>query len=72
MCKIHTDISALEVCDALGRRDIALRVRRGVTAVSNAAADGKFPASWYLAIRAMCVSAGLPCPEQLFKFLPSD
>ena len=64
-------VSVTTVCDALGRRNIADRVRRGVTAVSNAVSDGLFPASWYLAIKAMCRDAGIECPDALFKFVPS-
>lgn len=70
MDKSHDTISVSDVCDVLGRRNVALRVGRGLTAVSNAAVDGQFPASWYLAVREMCVAMDVPCPDRLFKFLP--
>lgn len=66
-------ITASAICDALGRRNIAARLDRKVTAVSNAAAGGVFPSSWYLAIREMCAEAMIDCPEHLFSFvLPVD
>ena len=61
--------SITDLCDLLGRREIARRVARGVTAVGNAVADGKFPASWYLAIKLMCDERGVECPLQLFRFI---
>lgn len=65
-------ITAAEVCDALGRKHIAQRVGRRTTAVSNAASEGVFPASWYIAIREMCDSAGIACPDRLFSFIPAS
>lgn len=65
-------MSAAEVCDVLGRRNISLRVNRGLTAVSNAATEGMFPASWYLTIKAMCDAASIECPDRLFKFIPAE
>lgn len=69
----HDQITASAICDALGRRNIAARLDRKVTAVSNAATEGVFPSSWYLAIREMCAEAGIDCPEHLFSFvLPAE
>lgn len=60
-----------EICDALGRKAVAARVGRSIQAVSNAATDGVFPASWYLAVKSMCGDAGIGCPEHLFSFVPA-
>jgi hypothetical protein len=60
------------ICDVLGRRSIAARVRVGLPAVSNASVAGQFPARWYLAIRAMCDEAGIACPDELFSFIPTS
>jgi len=62
--------TAAEICDHLGRKEISVRVGRGITAVSNAASVGVFPASWYAVVRAMCIEKGLSCPESLFSFVP--
>lgn len=67
--KEATPISAADVCDALGRKAISSAVGRGLTAVSNAAAEGIFPASWYPIIKQMCSDAGIDCPMSLFKFV---
>jgi hypothetical protein len=70
---MDTDLSseptAAAICDALGRKRIAERVGRRPTAVSNAASEGVFPASWYLAISEMCAEAGIACPARLFSFI---
>ncbi|MEI4485620.1 hypothetical protein V8J36_05415 [Frigidibacter sp. MR17.14] len=65
-------LSAGDICDLLGRKEIASRVGRGPTAVSNAAVLGAFPASWYVIIRDMCAEQGVACPEEIFSFLPGE
>ncbi|MFC3059493.1 hypothetical protein [Paenirhodobacter populi] len=62
-------MTAKDVCDQLGRRAIAERIGRSVTAVSNAAVEGAFPPSWYIVLRDMCAAHGVACPEYLFNFL---
>ncbi|MBR9766223.1 MAG: bacteriophage CI repressor [Rhodobacteraceae bacterium] len=57
------------ICDALGRRAIADRVGVGLTTVSNAATSNRFPAKWYVLIKAMCDDAGIECPMDLFSFV---
>lgn len=59
---------ARTICDTLGRANIADALGVGLTAVSNAAVSGKFPASWFPAVREMCDAAGVDCPEELFRF----
>ncbi|WP_313349355.1 hypothetical protein [Paracoccus sp. (in: a-proteobacteria)] len=49
--------------------EIAKAVGRGKQAVSNAVADNCFPASWFTAVRRLCISAGIECPEHLFSFV---
>lgn len=58
-----------EICDLLGRQNIAREVRVGPPQVSNAAQSGVFPARWYLAIKRLCLEAGISCPESLFTFV---
>lgn len=60
--------TAAEVCDRIGRRVIADRIGVGLTQVSNASVEGRFPAKWYIAMRELCASAGIDCPEGLFNF----
>lgn len=69
MSELQPQITVADICDRLGRKAIAERVNRHVSAVSNAIADNKFPASWYAPIRAMCVEANAPCPGDLFNFV---
>lgn len=57
------------LCDTLGRRRIADRLGVRTTAVGNAAVDGRFPARWYVEIKAMCEDDGLAAPGlDLFSF----
>lgn len=67
--KPDTQVTASDICDALGRKAIADRIGVGLTAVSNASADGGFPAKWFAVLREMCAECGLDCPEHLFNFV---
>lgn len=57
------------ICTALGRKVIAEKIGVGITAVSNASAQGVFPARWYVAIKSLCADAGIDCPDHLFSFI---
>lgn len=61
--------SVAVICDAIGRAVIAKAVGRGITAVSNAVTEGRFPASWYVAVKSLCEERSLACPEELFSFI---
>lgn len=61
--------TAISICDALGRKEMAARLERSVAAVSNAASDGAFPSGWFLIISEMCRVRGIECPSALFTFL---
>lgn len=62
-------ITASDICDVLGRRAIADKIGVGMSAVSNASVDGRFPAKWFRAIQSMCSDAGIECPDRLFNFI---
>lgn len=64
------ETTVADICDHLGRKEIAMKVGRRVTAVSNAVVEGVFPASWFTVIEAMCAAKGISCPRRLFNFLP--
>lgn len=57
------------ICDEIGRKVIAERMKVGKTAVGNAVSDGVFPARWYREMRLLCQEHGLPCPDELFNFI---
>lgn len=68
-------MNAHTIVDEIGKDEIAASV--GVTphSVRKARAEGRFPASWYMAIRAKCRAAGLfgtrgvgPEFDRLFAF----
>ncbi len=63
------EVTAADICDTLGRKEMAARLERTVAAVSNAASDGAFPAGWFLVISQMCADKGIDCPSRLFRFL---
>ncbi|WP_323008964.1 hypothetical protein [Paracoccus sp. (in: a-proteobacteria)] len=62
--------TATDICDRLGRTAIANAVGVGLTAVSNAAVDNRFPARWFFAVKSLCEKSGIDCPEELFSFIP--
>lgn len=56
------------ICDALGRREIAAAVGVKPAAVSNAVFQGRFPAKWFIVLSEMCEAAGIDCPSEVFAF----
>lgn len=60
--------SVEQICDTIGRRQIAAAVGVGVTSVSNAVVDGRLPARWFHIVDGLCAAKGLPCPRNLFSF----
>ena len=67
--KSDAPLSVADICDVLGRRNVALAVGVRATSVSNAVVEGRFPAKWYLVIAEMCRTADIPCPNELFSFV---
>jgi len=61
--------SVAEICDVVGRRRIAAAVGVRITSVSNAVAEGRFPARWFDVIERLTAEAGLRCPRHLFTFV---
>jgi hypothetical protein len=61
-----------EICDAIGRQKIAQAVGVKPTAVSNAVAEARFPAKWFIVLSGMCQEIGLDCPADLFAFTASS
>lgn len=61
------------LADTISRRLIAARVGVGMTAVSTAISRGKFPASWFVEMQALCEERGIDCPVEAFNFkVPSS
>lgn len=58
-----------QICDAIGRRQIADAIGVRLTSVSNAVTDGQFPARWYDVVEGLCAAKGLDCPRRLFSFV---
>jgi hypothetical protein len=57
-----------EICDTLGRAQLAAALGVKRSAVSNAASEGRFPAKWYLVVSAECRRHEIECPTGLFNF----
>lgn len=57
-----------DICDRLGRKNMAMRLGVKATAISNAVAAGRFPAKWFLVVREMCAESGVECPDGVFAF----
>ncbi|MFD1481630.1 hypothetical protein [Paracoccus nototheniae] len=68
----HTPPTVSAICEVVGRQAIASAVGVGLTAVSNAASENRFPARWFYAVRALCAESGIQCPERLFSFAGID
>lgn len=58
-----------EICAIVGRGKIARAAEVGLSSVSNAVVDNRFPARWFFAVRKLCAEAGIECPEHLFNFV---
>lgn len=54
--------------DAVGRRTIADALGVGLTAVSNAYVDDRFPASWFDALDRIASEAGEDLPRSAFNW----
>jgi hypothetical protein len=66
-------ITATTICNALGRKAMADRLGVVVSAISNNATEGTFPAIWFDTVDDMCREAGgIPCPRTLFRFKNAD
>jgi len=57
-----------QICEVIGRSVLAGRLGVGRQAVSNAVADGQFPACWYIIVKKECEQRRLDCPRELFRF----
>ena len=64
----ETSITVAEICDRIGRKEIAGALNVRVTAVSNAVKDNCFPSKWYLIVRELAQAAATECPDRLFAF----
>lgn len=60
--------TALELADALGRKEMAEALDVGASAVSNHVVMGVFPPSWYLVCNSLAAVKGVNCPLGLFAF----
>lgn len=56
------------ICDRVGRKAISDAVGVSKAAVTNALSDGRFPASWYPAVKCVCDRAGVGCEMRLFSW----
>lgn len=63
-----TSPTVAQICEAIGRDAIARSVDVKPNSVSNAIADNRFPARWFIAVKELCDAAGMPCPAHLFHF----
>lgn len=59
--------TALELADAVGRKQISDALGVGLTAVSNAVVRGAFPSSWFLVVKSLAEKGGHSCPPELFN-----
>lgn len=57
-----------DVCERIGRHEIACHLDVGKSAVSNAEAAGLFPAAWYQIVAELCAKHHMRCPRTLFRF----
>jgi len=65
-------ITTQNIADAVGRPRMAKALDVGLTAVSNAATSGKFPARWLHVMEMLCADVGIECPPSLFGMKSTD
>ena len=61
-------VTASQIFDAIGRKNLSGQLGVGKTAISNAAVDGLIPAKWYPVVKAGADEIGMDCPHDLFTF----
>lgn len=61
-------VTVSQVCDTVGRQNIAAAVGVKKAAVSCAVSDNRFPPAWFPSVRALCEKHKIECPEALFGF----
>lgn len=64
--------TVLDICDALGRKEMGQRLRVSRAAIANAVSEGKFPPRWYRVLSTMCAERDVECPMGLFSFAEDD
>lgn len=60
-----------ETVIALGRQNICEKLSVSSQSITNAIADGYFPATWYTTLRDLGDENDVPIPESLFNFKKS-
>ena len=65
-------ITAPQLADALGRKEMSKRLGVGTTAISNAVVRGWFPSSWFLVCEKLADEMNVDCPPALFNMRESD
>lgn len=59
-------MTVTDLLDTLGRDAVRNRLSISASQISNAVSENSMPSSWYVAIRKMCVSVDIDCPDHLF------
>jgi len=59
-----------QICNAIGRKNLATSLGVSKSAVTNAIAAEQFPLAWYRIVKRECASRGIEYPSHLFKFIP--
>lgn len=57
-----------QICTEIGRTRVSRVVGVSRAMVSNAVADGFFPASWFDLLEKECRLLGVECPRSAFRF----
>jgi len=67
---VHNDaMTPKELISKIGRKQVLKRLDlRSNSAISNQIRDGRFPASWFVALRDMAREKGLDVPLDLFRW----
>ena len=57
-----------EICDKVGRVNLAARLGVTKAAITNAISDDVFPSRWYRVVKEECNAFGINCPIDIFGF----
>ncbi len=61
-----------QICDEVGRKQLADSLNVSRAAITNAIAAGKFSPRWYRVVSVLCDEKGIECPDDLFGFIQPD
>ena len=64
--------TATDIIDAIGRKELGARLKKGPTTISAAYVAGVMPSSWFPVVEEMSAAVGVDCPRSAFSFIKDE